>query len=90
MEQMPMKSHTTVAPRAQDLEIMVPSLPWAGGCPGCLSLCCLRGTAGSRPVAHGASEECRPCRAYGTRAGNRVKPGEAKLIWDRKRTWAFN
>ena len=89
MEKMPLHN-TRRCHGAQDLETTVPSLPWAGGGPGCVSLRCPPDTAGSGPVAHGASGECWPCRAYGARAGNPVKLREAKLSWDKKQNWAFH
>lgn len=89
MEKMPL--HDTRRCRgAQDLETTIPSLPWAGGRLDCVSLCCPPDTAGSGPVAHGASGECWPCRAYSARAGNPVKPGEAELSRDKKQNWAFH
>ena len=89
MEKMPLHN-TRRCHGAQDLETTVPSLPWAGGGPGCVSLRCPPDTAGSGPVAHGASGECWPCRAYSARAGNPVKPGEAELSCDKTQNWAFH
>ena len=54
-----------------------------------MSLRCPPDTAGSGPVAHAASGECWPRRAYSARAGNPVKPGEAELSWDKNKSGPF-